>query len=391
MSAVTDLCQERKEQLWAELSRRAQAWLLMEVEPMVSPRHYLQHHLERSEDLQSFTDFIDLLDSTAVKVFDGLDWPDRQYHEASGWPAKPSAHRHTAVPMLLSKLAFGDGSSPRGAPNLCDVIDIVDNNFTKGAKTAKYPLEIFPLSDPAPGTQIQAYSVGQLVGVGTTAASFLCVWALANVEKWWPLDLSVPAREGSWSPGVAPSLMSLLQLGGPHLSSIWRLHATWQPFADTLDLIQSSLGAKIAATSRQRPHPVQMMRALELRVKELAVASARKSNLQIWEAAISEFQRKQSRAHKLTTDETAAIRLLARSDPKFVEEVGKIWSLEKMCYTCLPLNLISAKFLLEETDTGADPISNPMWFKIFTVTEEKKWWWLQRVRGRFNAKVAQWG
>lgn len=387
MNAVVALSQVHQELLYTDLVKRAQAWLLTQVEPFGSPTEYLQQQLQTQDDLQSFSGFIVQLDLVAKQVFDDQEWPDRGHVAATTWPAPPKAGAHIKVPVLLNQFAFGEGSSPRGPANLCDVIDIVDTNFTKGAKTAKYPIEIFPLTAVVKDQPIEVYSVGQLVGVGTTAASFLCIWAMVNLDKWWPVNLKVQGPEGSWSPGVQPCLISLLALGGPHLSSIWRLHASWDLTTNTLGVIQSSLGAKIAATSRQRPHPVQMMRALGLRARELTATSSRKSAVQIWDSAIAEFQKGQSRSHKLTTDEMTAIKLLARSDQQFVDKLGRIWSLEKMSYTSVPLNLVSAKFLLEETDTGADPIGNPMWFKIFAVNEEKKWFWLQRVHGRFTAKV----
>ena len=64
-----------------------------------------------------------------------------------------------------------------------------------------------------------------------------------------------------------------------------------------------------------------------------------------------------------------------------------IWGTDKLEWTALPLNLIRAKFLREESDLAVDAKKSPKWFAVLQVDEPKRVLWLRRVDGRFQVKA----
>ena len=78
---------------------------------------------------------------------------------------------------------------------------------------------------------------------------------------------------------------------------------------------------------------------------------------------------------------------MCRCSDAFLAHIKVIWGTDKLEWTALPLNLIGAKFLREETEITVDAKKSPKWFALLQVTEEKRVLWLRRVDGRFQVKA----
>ena len=83
------------------------------------------------------------------------------------------------------------------------------------------------------------------------------------------------------------------------------------------------------------------------------------------------------------------MKVASKMNPESKRLLKEIWAEDKAAYTAMPLQLISSKWLGESCDLPVDAKDNPTWHRIFQVTPSKVHWWLRRVKGRFDAQIAQ--
>jgi hypothetical protein len=244
--------------------------------------------------------------------------------------------------------------------------------LSAGNPTMRYPLEVqFELLQRKSGDPIVPYSVGMSIGYTTAMASYWVCIAMLEVE--------------SWCPGAKALVYDLV---GQQVLSCIRLHARWLPAADVSAMIRNSLGGKIQASNRQRPSPLQMLRALGHKVRQVAAANPRKAGKAVWDEVLSTYNKSEGvKNNRLNGDELNAVKLLNRASDAFLNHIRIIWGTDKLEWTAVPLNLIGAKFLREESDLAVDAKKSPKWFAILQVTEEKRVLWLMRVDGRFQVKA----
>ena len=146
---------------------------------------------------------------------------------------------------------------------------------TTGNPTLRYPLEVqFELLNQKSGDAITTYSVGMSIGYTTAMASYWVCITMLEVE--------------SWCPGAKEDVYNLV---AEQVLTCIRLHARWIPAADINQMIRNSLGGKIQASNRQRPSPLQMLRALGHRVRQVAAANPRKAGRAVWDEALSVYNK----------------------------------------------------------------------------------------------------
>ena len=219
---------------------------------------------------------------------------------------------------------------------------------------------------------MRPFRVGVSIGFGTVLSCYVVGHALVTHEQWCPW-----ARDTVFN-----------NLGGKLLKCL-RLSATFDPPADTMDLILKSVGGKIQASNRQRPHPLQLERALTLRAKEISAQSARRRNAAaVYDEVVTAYNKLEKvRACKLSADETACVKLIARDPPATKALLEVIWGEDKMQNTAVPMSMLASKFLQEESEVPASRSTNPEWHGILAVTSEKRFQFLFRCWSRFQFKV----
>lgn len=94
-------------------------------------------------------------------------------------------------------------------------------------------------------------------------------------------------------------------------------------------------------------------------------------------------------SQRINSDESTALRLIAKTDDTFKRRLRAIWSSGKQAHTAVPLNLLAAPYLLDTATLPVTQRDNPVWFNILTVTKAKLNMWLLRVNGRFDVQVQE--
>lgn len=379
-----------REATWAA----AKAWLLKELNPEPAPHSdpcsYLCSVMQVNGVLNEFENWVKQVHVECASKNPGA----QAWMHQIAIPARPrqGVSRHL---LLVTQLAFEGKSCPRGPPGAADVLEICDRNFLSqdGNMTEKYPLEVL-FDKNNPGGVLESWSVQMSIGFGTAISCVLGLWAFCNYQKWLPgLTMAANTAEAA---EVQLTYSAMIEAFGPWLLKAIRLHGVWDPPSDTWSLVQKSLGGKIQAASRQRPNPAQMFSALGLLVQEAAGQQQRKPLAAVWDGVIATYNKAEKvKTCKLQGDEIQAIKLFAKSSDEFRVMVRRIWGTDKLGCTSIPLSLISAKFLDASTELPVDQKSNPLFFGIFQVTEEKKLLFVERCDGRFNERVLisakEWG
>jgi hypothetical protein len=241
-----------------------------------------------------------------------------------------------------------------------------------GNQTSKYPVEVlFSWLGLKAGDPITPFSVGIAIGMGTIMSCFLVCHALRSRSQWCP-----------WS------LDTVVDHLGHHLLKVLRIHAIFDPPTDTMSLLRKTIGSKIAASNRSRPSPLQMEAALRIRVREIQAASTRaKAAAAVFDEVITAYNKLEKvKSCKLSADETACIKLIARSSQEMKVLLSVIWGDDKMQHTSVPMSLLASKFLDDTTDLAV-PHANGTWTKILGVTEAKRICFIKRCHGRFLDKA----
>ena len=243
------------------------------------------------------------------------------------------------------------------------------------AAKQKFPVEVlFEFLGLKVGDPLPAFQVGVCLGFGTVLSNFVVGHTLVTGSQWMP-----------WSPDTVAHHL------GARLLKIFRLTVTYDKPADTMDLIYKSVGGKIQAANRQRPHPLQLERALSLRARELAAASARRrSATTIYDEVITAYNKREKvRNCKLSPEETACVKLIARETPQTKHLLEVIWGEDKMQHTAVPMNLLASKFLNEEAEVPVSRSANPCWNQLLQVTTDRRYQFLFRCWSRFQHKVQE--
>ena len=219
---------------------------------------------------------------------------------------------------------------------------------------------------------LQPFAVGVCVGFGTILSCYTIGHALVTQQRWCPW---------SWDTVIT-------HLGHKILRCL-RLSATYEPPVDTMDLIRKSVGGKIQAASRQRPHPLQLERALSLRAKEVSALSARRRTAHhVYDEVVTAYNKlERVRSCKLSSDETSCVKLIARETPATRALLEVIWGEDKMQCTAVPLVTLASKFLQDDAEVPVSRSTNPEWHGILQVTPEKRYQFLFRCWSRFQSKV----
>ena len=264
-----------------------------------------------------------------------------------------------------------------GPSTIDSILENVERNLgnERGNETERYPIEIlFEFLGMKAGDQLRPFGAGVSVGFATVLSCFVIGHAMVTCSQWSP-----------WS------LATILSQLGPKLLKCFRLTATYDPPSDTADLISKSVGRKIQGANRQRPHPLQLERALSMQAREVAAQSARrKSSAQVYDELVTAYNRREKiRACKLLPEETACIKLIARECEEVRALLEVIWGEDKMANTAVPLSLLAAKFLNEESEVPVSRENNAKWHHILQVTPAKRHQFLLRCWLRFQHKVQE--
>lgn len=358
----------------------ARRWLIQEMNPEPKPFPSVCEYLAAQTEgrLAQFESWIHQLHADLASQPNVQPW----IHQMTV-PARPPGglSRHN---LLVTQMSFAVDACPRGPPGTADVLEICDRNLLteNGNQTEKYPLEVlFRSTSQQPGDPVDSWSVSLSIGFGTTMACLIGLWAFFRCSDWTG---DVPLGPGVQGP---VTFDMLAQAFGPMLLKTIRLHAVYDPPVDTWNLIQKSLGGKIQASNRQRPNPCQMHSALSLVVAETC-GVRRKAPTALWDAALMQYNKgERVKTCKLQPDEVQAIKLLAKSSEEFRILVRQIWGTDKIGCTSIPLSLIASKFLDSAAELPVDIKTNPRFYGIFQVTDEKKLLFIQRTNGRFVERV----
>ena len=207
------------------------------------------------------------------------------------------------------------------------------------------------------------------IGFGTVLASFL----LAK----WAIDMQ-------WH-DTSPDVLQLL---APKLLRVLRISCTYDPADNIADQLVRSLGRKIAAANRQRPSTLQMLFSFNRQIAELAAGGSRQSRTDMLSQCVKVYnQRERVRSCKIHTDEITVMKFLQRRSEEFHKHLKVTWGNDKLANTAAPMNLLASPFLDESRALPVSDKDNPTWARILTPCESKFVLWIERVQGRFAAKV----
>jgi hypothetical protein len=92
-------------------------------------------------------------------------------------------------------------------------------------------------------------------------------------------------------------------------------------------------------------------------------------------------------AHKINTDEIAAIRFLSGTSSDFQRGLKIIWGTDKLQHTSITLSMLAAPWLSKHGELPVTQKDNPTWYGILQVSPQKLEYWLRRADGRFAAKA----
>lgn len=250
----------------------------------------------------------------------------------------------------------------------------LNRHLHQGNDTERYPLEVvFGLTGPSltalPGERVTDWSVGLSVGFATCQAALL--FAIGVMEKI----------------ADVPAFADVMDVLWPKLVRVLRLRYMYQPVSNIAELVNRSIGAKMAASERQRPNVIQLSTAFG-RVSGTLAGASRKSKPELLNDCITNYNRHQSVSGcKISSDERLAIKLLGSMEPAFLKVLRKQWSRFRVADSAVPMSLLASKFLQRSADVPVCGKTNPLWAGILTPTPAKYLTWINRVVGRFEARL----
>jgi len=285
------------------------------------------------------------------------------------------------VSLFLWQLAHCSSGFLRGAPSNCEVANVLQKIFfdPEGLNTERYPVDVvFGLLVPQRvGDRLVNFSVGLSVGATTISAAYFAVLSVMDLRPW--------EREEFMGVSNRPRRLALARA----LLSCMEIHAVHAPAESLEQEVMKSIKTKSAAANRARPNALQLRSAF-LRLAEVELGSRRRSKPEILAMAMAKYNRGNSvKSEHINQDEITAVKFLATQSSEFLSVLQRVWNGDKVQYSAVTLGMLSAPYLQAGASLPVTKKENQMWYEILTPTPDKYLAWIQRLKGKFQARVQE--
>ena len=221
-----------------------------------------------------------------------------------------------------------------------------------------------------PGTNVDAFSCGFVLGVSRSLACIVCLEAL--------ISLSIPVAD-----------MLATERGSRLLSSFKYIHVTYTPVDGAAQLGFRVVLSKMRGSERQRPDPLQLARVFSETARLEQSANPNMAWDEAVTASILKYNKSTSvRSASVESDERLAVRLVMSQTAGFQAALERCWKDVKVREGPVTVTLL-AKSFLREPRPAKDKAENPLWWEILSPSPAKNEEWIRRVIGAWESRVSR--